>query len=63
MMRKATLNPTPDQTFEVVGEGPYDFAEVLRRTRKMQEAVDVVGACKELFRAFLRLAVLIPVDV
>ena len=62
MMRKATLNPTPDQTFEVVGEGPYDFAEVLRRTRKMQEAGDVEGACNERFRAFQRLAELIPED-
>lgn len=24
-MQKAMLNPTPDQTFEVIGEGPYDF--------------------------------------
>ena len=62
MMRKATLNPTPDQTFEVVGEGPYDFADVLRRTRKMQEAGDVEGACNERFRAFQRLAELIPED-
>nr|WP_300100288.1 tetratricopeptide repeat protein [uncultured Alistipes sp.] len=62
MMRKATLNPTPDQTFEVIGEGPYDFAEVLRRTRKMQEAGDVEGACNERFQAFQRLAELIPED-
>ena len=61
-MRKATLNPTPDQTFEVIGEGPYDFAEVLRRTRKMQEAGDVEGACNERFQAFQRLAELIPED-
>lgn len=44
MMRKASLNPTADQTFEVVGEGPYDFARVLDRARKMQEAGDVEGA-------------------
>lgn len=24
-MQKAYLNPTPDQTFEIVGEGPYNF--------------------------------------
>ena len=47
MMRKASLNPTADQTFEVVGEGPYDFARVLDRARKMQEAGDVEGADDE----------------
>ena len=62
MMRKASLNPTADQTFEVVGEGPYDFARVLDRARKMQEAGDVEGACNERFRAFQRLAELIPDD-
>ena len=61
-MRKASLNPTADQTFEVVGEGPYDFARVLDRARKMQEAGDVEGACNERFRAFQRLAELIPED-
>ena len=61
-MRKASLNPTADQTFEVVGEGPYDFARVLDRARKMQEAGDVEGACNERFRAFQRLAELIPDD-
>ena len=25
MMRKAFLEPTADQTFEVVGDGPYNF--------------------------------------
>ena len=25
MQDKATLNPTPDQTFEIVGQGAYDF--------------------------------------
>ncbi|KAA2378744.1 tetratricopeptide repeat protein, partial [Alistipes onderdonkii] len=24
-MQKAYLNPTPDQTFEIVGDGPYNF--------------------------------------
>ena len=62
MMRKASLNPTADQTFEVVGEGPYDFARVLDRARKMQEAGDVEGACNERFRAVQRLAELIPDD-
>ena len=33
-MQKAMLNPTPDQTFEVIGEGPYDFSRVLRHSRE-----------------------------
>lgn len=59
-MQKASLNPTPDQTFEVVGEGPYDFVRVLRHSRALQDAGDVEGACNERFRAFQRLAELIP---
>ena len=61
-MQKAYLNPTPDQTFEVVGEGPYNFAKILAHTREMQTAGDVEGACNERFRAFQRLAELIPED-
>lgn len=61
-MQKATLNPTPDQTFEVVGQGPYDFVRVLARARDMQTSGDVEGACNERFRAFQRLAELIPED-
>lgn len=59
-MQKAVLNPTPDQTFEVVGSGPYDFVRVLARSREMQAAGDVEGACNERYRAFQRLAELIP---
>ena len=61
-MRKAVLEPTPDQTFEVVGEGPYDFSRVLARTRQMQAEGDVEGACNARFQAFQRLAELIPED-
>lgn len=59
-MPKAVLKPTPDQTFEVVGNGEYDFTKVLARTREMQEAGDVEGACNERFQAFQRLADLLP---
>ena len=59
-MQKATLKPTPDQTFELVGEGPYDFVRVLERSRRMQAEGDVEGACNERFRAFQRLAELLP---
>ena len=61
-MQKAYLEPTPDQTFEVVGEGPYNFAKVLARSREMQAAGDIEGACNERFQAFQRLAELIPED-
>ena len=61
-MQKAMLEPTPDQTFEVIGEGPYDFEKVLAHTRRMQREGDVEGACNARFRAFQRLAELIPED-
>lgn len=56
------LEPTPDQTFEVIGEGPYDFEKVLAHTRQMQRNGDVEGACNARFQAFQRLAELIPED-
>lgn len=61
-MQKAMLEPTPDQTFEVIGEGPYDFEKVLARTRQMQREGDVEGACNARFQVFQRLAELIPED-
>lgn len=59
-MQKALLNPTPDQTFEVIGEGPYDFVRVLRHSRELQQAGRVEEACNERFQTFRRLAELIP---
>lgn len=59
-MQKAMLNPTSDQTFEVIGEGPYDFSRVLRHSRELQQAGRVEEACNERFQAFQRLAELIP---
>lgn len=61
-MQKAMLEPTPDQTFEVIGEGPYDFEKVLAHTRQMQRNGDVEEACNARFQAFQRLAELIPED-
>lgn len=61
-MPKAYLNPTPDQTFEIIGEGPYNFANVLAHSREMQAADDVEGACNERYQAFQRLAELVPED-
>ena len=59
-MQKATLNPTPDQTFEVVGGGDYDFVKVLSRSREMQEAGDVREACDMRFQAVRRWQDLLP---
>ena len=56
------LNRTPDQSFAVICEGPCNFVRVLARSREMQAAGDVEGACNERFRAFQRLAELIPED-
>lgn len=61
-MQKASLNPTPDQTFELIGQGDYDFAGVLAHSRRLQRAGDVEAACDMRFRAFQRLAGLIPDD-
>ena len=36
-MQKCQLNPTPNQTFEIVGTGEYDFSNVLRHSYELQE--------------------------
>lgn len=61
-MLKAHLHPTPDQTFEVIGDGEYDFSDILARSRRLQEAGDVRQACEFRYQAFRRLAELIPDD-
>ena len=61
-MSKAFLNPTVDQTFELVGDGPYDFAAELARSRRLQAEGHVEEACELRFRAFQRLVELIPDD-
>lgn len=49
-MRNAFLEPTADQTFEVVGDGPYNFVQVLERSRRMQGSGDVEGAATSVSR-------------
>ena len=61
-MQNPCLNPTADQTYEVIGEGPYNFAKVLARTREMERAGYVEEACNERFQAFQRFAELVPED-
>lgn len=60
---KFSLNPTPNQTFEIVGRGEYDFASILRRSYQLQEQDNnVEAACNERFHAFQRLVEMIPED-
>ena len=61
-MQNPCLNPTADQTYEVIGEGAYNFAKVLARTREMERAGNVEEACNERFQAFQRFAELVPED-
>lgn len=61
-MRQATLTPTPDQTFELHGSGPYDFVQILDRTRRLQRQGEVEQACNERFQSFQRLMELLPDD-
>ena len=56
-----SLNPTPNQTFEIVGRGEYDFSTILHHSYQMQEeALDVEAACNERFHAFQRLVEILP---
>ena len=60
---KISLNPTPNQTFEIVGRGEYDFATILRHSYELQEQQhDIEAACNERFHAFQRIVELIPND-
>ncbi len=59
-MQKATLNPTPDQTYEVAGSGDYDFVKILSRSREMQAAGAVEASCEVRFQAVRRLQDLLP---
>lgn len=61
-MFKARLQPTPEQTFEIVGDGDYNFTDILAHSRELQASGAVEQACDERFQAFQRLAGLIPDD-
>ncbi|MBQ3083039.1 MAG: tetratricopeptide repeat protein [Alistipes sp.] len=62
MTPRAQLNPTPDQTFELIGSGPYDFNKVLTDARTLQERGEVEAACNHRYQAFQRLMALLPDD-
>ncbi len=59
-MQKPALNPTPDQTFELTGDGPYNFAKVLAHSRELQAAGQIEEACDERYQAVRRLEELLP---
>lgn len=61
-MAKPQLKPTPDQTFELIGSGAYDFAKVLADARALQQQGGVEEACNQRFQAFQRLMALLPED-
>lgn len=61
-MQKPHFNPTPDQTFELVGSGPYDFRKVLDEATRQQQAGCIEKACNLRFQGFQRLMELLPED-
>ncbi|MBQ3186294.1 MAG: tetratricopeptide repeat protein [Alistipes sp.] len=61
-MQRPQLNPTPDQTFELVGTGPYDFRKILDEAARLQHEGQVERACNHRFQAFQRLMELLPDD-
>ncbi len=61
-MSRPALKPTANQTFEIIGEGAYNFAATLDKSRRMERSGDVEGACNSRFQAFQRLAELLPED-
>ena len=61
-MQKPHFNPTPDQTFELVGSGPYDVRKVLAEATRQQQAGCIEKACNLRFQGFQRLMELLPED-
>lgn len=62
MQDNVILNPTPDQTFEILGKGAYDFKQVLSRCKQLQQQGEVERACNERYQAFQRITGLLPED-
>lgn len=59
-MQKPQLKPTPDQTFELIGSGEYDFVKVLSESHALQQRGEVEQACNLRFQAFQRLMEFLP---
>ncbi|MFR9524315.1 MAG: tetratricopeptide repeat protein [Rikenellaceae bacterium] len=63
-MAEAYLNPTKDQTFEIIagGDSAYNFITILKQAREWQESGDIAKACNARFRAIQDLQELLPED-
>ncbi|MFI3281805.1 MAG: tetratricopeptide repeat protein [Rikenellaceae bacterium] len=63
-MAQAYLNPTKDQTFEIIagGDSAYNFITILKKATQLQEQGDVAEACNLRFRAIQDLQELLPED-
>ncbi len=63
-MKKAYINPTSDQTFEIIsgGDASYNFVTILERATELQRSGDVAQACNMRFTAIQNLQELLPED-
>ena len=61
-MQNAYLKPTPDQTFEVIGTGRFDFGDILSRSRFMEREGHIEEACNLRFQGVQSLQELLPDD-
>lgn len=59
-MQNPQLKPTADQTFELIGRGPYDFVRILREATEEQRQGVVEKACNIRYQAFQRLMAILP---
>ncbi len=59
-MQNPQLKPTVDQTFELIGRGPYDFVRTLREANEEQRQGVVEKACNIRYQAFQRLMTILP---
>ncbi len=63
-MAEAYLNPTKDQTFEIIaGSNPaYNFIKILKKSHELQTSGSVAEACNMRFTAIQNLQELLPED-
>ena len=61
-MRKARLNPTLNQTFELEGFGEFDFTTIASRCLRLENGGDIGAACELRYAAVQRIVELLPED-
>ncbi len=63
-MQKAYINPTVDQTYEIIsgGDPAYNFISILAEGASLQQKGDVSAACNLRFTAIQNLQELLPED-